>query len=162
MAQLNCEFAAIVYAELYRLLLHTNSLSDSLTFRLEEIRYATDWLEEAVDAYEGKWVSDLQYVTPETVGDFALAQPDHAVLATWVLAGLRNSGHCYDLSNALSQQVMERVQRDLPGIAVPLPSALNPVIYGWTLGCVVGSDDLPAMPAVLPPEENVQQAYLEQ
>ena len=160
MAELKCEFAAIVYAELYRLLAGSRGVADSLAFRLNEIRYSVDWLDEAIEAYEGKWTSDLQYMTPETVDDFALTQPDHAVLATWILAGLRNTGQCYDLSTELSRRVTERVQRDLPGLVAPPPSALSPVIYGWTLGCVVGSDDLPAMPAVLPPEENVQQAFL--
>jgi hypothetical protein len=159
-AELRCEFAAIVYAELYRLLGSTKSLADSLAFRLDEIRYGADWLDEAIEAYESKWVLDLQYLTPDSVGDFALSQPDHAVLATWILAGLRNTGQCHDLSNDLGQRIMERVRRDLPDIAVPLPSALSPVIFGWTLGCVVGSDELPAMPAVLPPEENVQHAFL--
>jgi hypothetical protein len=159
-AELKCQFAAIVYAELYRVLTSKTVLADSLAFRLDEIRYGTDWLDEAIEAYDAKWTADLQYMSPDTVDDFALTQPDHAVLATWILAGLRNTGQCYDLSNDLSQRVMERVQRDLPGIAVPLPSALSPVIFGWTLGCVVGSDDLPAMPAVLPPEENVQHAFL--
>lgn len=160
MAELRCEFAAIVYAELYRLLGSTKSIADSLAFRLDEIRFGADWLDEAIEAYESKWVSDLQYMTPDSVGDFALAQPDHAVLATWILAGLRNTGQCHDLSNDLGERIMERVRRDLPDITVPLPSALSPVIFGWTLGCVVGSDDLPAMPAVLPPEENVQGAFL--
>lgn len=82
------------------------------------------------------------------------------MLATWILAGLRNAGRCYDLSKDLQQRVLDRAQKDLPGLAVPLPSALNPVIYGWTLGCGVSSDDLPAMPAVLPLEENVRHAFL--
>lgn len=160
MAALKCEFVAIVYAELYRLLANDKRLVDSLALRLDEIRYDVDWLDEAIEAYEGKWTSDLQYMAHDSVGDFVLTQPDHAVLATWILAGLRNTGQCYDLSSELSHRVMERAQRDIPGLVVPLPSALSPVIYGWTLGCVVGSDDLPAMPAVLPPEENVQQAFI--
>lgn len=160
MVELRCEFAAIVYAELYRLLHSTRQIADSLAFRLDEIRYGADWLEEAIEAYEGKWAADLQYMTHDSVGDFALTQPDHAVLATWILAGLRNTGQCYDLSYELGQRVMERVQRELPGASVPLPSALSPVIYGWTLGCVIGSDDLPAMPAELPSEENVRHAFL--
>jgi len=159
-AELKCEFAAVVYAELYRALSGSTDLVDSLAFRLDEVRYGIDWLDAAIEAYDAKWAADLQYITSDTVGDFALRQPDHAVLATWILAGLRTTGQCYDLSNDLSEHVMERVQRDLPGISVPLPSALSPVIYGWTLGCVVGSDDLPAMPAVLPPEENVQRAFV--
>lgn len=160
MAELKCEFVAIVYAELYRLLARNTTLVDLLGYRLDAIRYDDDWLDEAIEAYEAKWISDLEYMTASTVGDFALTQPDHAVLATWILAGLRNSGQCYDISIQLSQRVLERAQKDLPDLAVPLPSALSPVIYAWTLGCVVGSDDLPAMPAVLPPEENVRQAFL--
>jgi hypothetical protein len=159
-AELSCEFTAIVYAELYRLLGSTKSLADSLAYRLDEIKYDGDWLEEAVEAYEGKWLADLKLMTPSSVSDFALKQEDHAVLATWVLAGLRNTGACYDLSIELGQRVMARVHRELPGITSPLPSTLSPVIIGWTLGSVVGADDLPAMPAVLPPEENVQLAFL--
>lgn len=160
MAELKCEFTAMVYAELYRLLASEERLGDSLGYRLDEINYDFEWLGEVIEAYERKWTSDLQYMTPDSIGDFVLTQPDHAVLATWILAGLRNSGQCHDLSVELSQRVLERAQQDLPGLTVPLSSALSPVIFGWTLGCVVGSDELPAMPAVLPIEENVRRAFL--
>lgn len=160
MAELTCRFATVVYAELYRLLAERPDLADPLAFRLDEIQLRDDWLQEAADTYDAKWRADLEYMTPATVDDYLLSQGDHAVLATWILAGLRNSGRCHDLAMQLEERVQSRVYCELPGISAPLPAVLSPVIYGWTLGSMIGTEELPVMPAILPSEENVREAFL--
>lgn len=160
MVELKCEFSPLVFAELYRLLACTRSLSDSLAYRLQEIHCSLEWLDEAAATYEGKWVSDLQYITVDTVDVFALSQPGHAELATWILAGLRNTGQCYDLSQNLLDAVLQHASSDIRTMPIPLAPSLSPQIVGWTLGCVMGSTDvLPIAPAVAPSDDNVAAAY---
>ena len=160
MEELNCKLSPLVYAELYRRLATTSSFEDSLTFRLQEINYDIEWLSDAADAYEAKWEHDLQYADADNIESFALEQPDHARLATWILAGLRNTGPCYDLSSGLSADVLEKATDALVGLTSPLPASLSPVIYGWTLGRLIGADDLPAAPAELPSDDNVRTAFV--
>ena len=157
---LRCEFSPLVFAELYELLGGSRQYRDTLASRLSEIHYAPEWLAEASETYRAKWAQDLAYASPDTIDEFALTQPDHGVLATWLLAGLRNYGSCYELWQDLSERVLNRATRDVPGLRTPLPRSLSPVIYGWTLGRVAGSEELPVAPAVLPPEENVQRAFV--
>lgn len=160
MAELSCNLSPLVFAELYRRLASTSALEESLTFRLQDIHYDMAWLEEAADAYQAKWEYDLQYVDAGNVDDFAVQQPDHALLATWILAGLRNTGPCYDLSSGVAASVLEKATAVIPGLSAPLPASLSPIIYGWTLGRLIGQDDLPAVPAVLPEDDNVQAAFV--
>lgn len=157
---LRCEFSPIVYAELYRLLSKRRDYAEPLEFRLGAINYSIDWLEEATDAYEAKWTHDLRYLTADSIADFALTQPAHAELATWLLAGLSTRGSCYDLSSDLATAVLERASRDVPGLRSPLPASLSPAIYGWTLGRIVGDEELPAAPATLPSDENARKAFV--
>lgn len=160
MAELNCNLSPLVYAELYRRLASTSAFEESLTFRLQDIHYDMAWLEEAADAYQAKWEHDLQYVDAGSVDDFAVQQSDHALLATWILAGLRSTGPCYDLSSGVAASVLEKVTAAITGLSSPLPPSLSPVIYGWTLGRLIGADDLPAAPAVLPEDDNVRTAFV--
>jgi uncharacterized protein YqiB (DUF1249 family) len=158
--ELSCELSPLVYAELYRLLATTPEFEDSLSFRLDEIAYRFEWLEEAGDAYRAKWEYDLQYVDADSISDLVLQQPDHALLASWILAGLRNTGHCYDLSSNLTSRVMETATKDVTGLRTPLPPSLSPTVIGWTLGKLIGREDLPAAPAQLPEDDNVRAAFL--
>ena len=159
MAELNCNLSPLVYAELYRRLATTPALEESLTFRLQEINYEMTWLEEVADAYQTKWAHDLQYANAGSIDDFAVRQPDHALLATWILAGLRNTGPCYDLSSGVAADVLAKATAAVAGLRSPLPASLSPVIYGWTLGRLIGADDLPAVPAELPADDNVRTAF---
>ncbi|WP_441958710.1 hypothetical protein [Mycolicibacterium houstonense] len=160
MEELNCQLSPLVYAELYRLLGTTAEFEDSLALRLDEIGYRLDWLSEATDAYRGKWEYDLQYIDVTTIGDYVLQKPGHALLATWILAGLRNTGHCYDVSSNLAAKVLESATKDIADLRTPLPASLSPTVIGWTLGKLIGREGLPAALAQLPEDGNVRAAFL--
>jgi hypothetical protein len=132
--ELTCELSPLVYAELYRLLSSTQEYEDSLTFRLQELNYSFEWLEEAAATYRARWEYDVQYADVDAVGGFVAQQPDHALLATWILAGLRNTKPCYDLSLELGASVLANTKSAVPGFKAPLPPSLSPVVVGWTLG----------------------------
>jgi hypothetical protein len=158
--ELSCGLSPLVYAELYRLLATTPALEDSLSFRLEEIDYRFEWLEEAGDTYRAKWEYDLRYADADSIGDVVLQQPDHALLATWILAGVRNTGPCYDFSSNLASRVLESATNDVTGLSFPLPPSLSPTVIGWTLGKLIGREGLPAVPAQLPDDDNVRAAFV--
>lgn len=160
MAAMTCELSSLVFAELYRLLASEKDFTESLESRLGEISYPLEWLDEAADEYDAKWEHDLEFMSQDTIDDFRLPSPDHAVLASWILAGLRAHGSCYALSGGIRTAVTQRVLRDLPGIGFPLPLSLSPVLLGWTLGRSVSlQSELPAAPAVMPVDNNVCVAF---
>lgn len=160
MEELECRLAPVVFAELYRLLASREDLSDQVTEQLETIGLSHDWLKEASDAYSKKWSYDVEYMTPETLYDFAL-EAQHSEFATWLLSGLYFSGSPEGLSSELQQAVMERTLEDLPDLELPMPPELSPVVVGWTLGRVVAKSHyrLPIVPAVLPDDENAELAF---
>lgn len=160
MDELTCQFSPLVYAELYRLLAATPALEDSLTYRLQELNYPFEWLNDAADAYRAKWEYDLSFADADCISDFVVEQPDHALLATWLLAGLRYTGPCYELSYDLATVVLEKATGAVRDLGTPLPPSLSPVVIGWTLGQLIGSYDLPAAPAQPPDDDNVRAAFL--
>lgn len=160
MAELNCRLSPLVFAELYRLLLEGDVRDDDLGARLAELRYDIDWFQTAADAYDAKWREAAQW-GPDAIEDNAL-DPEHAVVATWILAGLRNTGHSLDLSGDLRERIAIRAEEEVPGLELPLPAALTPVVIGWTLGKVAGFVDgsLPVVPAVPHEDEQINAAYM--
>ncbi|WP_139146570.1 hypothetical protein [Arthrobacter sp. SW1] len=160
MVQMNCVFVPLVFAELYKLLAGEKRHSDALEEQLASINLPLDWLAEAGDAYNAKWTSDLEYLTPDSVAQCALSE-QHSQFATWLLAGLHASGACGELSANLEATVMTRALSEVDGIPTPLPPVLSPKIIGWALGSVIGREgsDLPVAPALSPSDENVRAAF---
>lgn len=165
MDSMSCTLSPLVYAELYRLLAADKQRYDDIEERLSEIGYAPAWLSTAADAYDQYWAMQLELTGAEGVGNISVGSAEHALLATWVLAGLRNTGDDNTLSSALRANVHRRAVSGIPDLRMPLPSVLNPVIYGWTLGKVVSlsSTDVPVEPVALasmPDDDNLVAAYL--
>lgn len=162
---MSCTLSPLVYAELYRLLAADKQRYDDIEERLSEIGYAPAWLSTAADAYDEYWAMQLELAGAEGVGNISVGSSEHALLATWILAGLRNTGDDNTLSSALRANVYRRAISEVPDLKMPLPSVLNPVIYGWTLGKVVSlsSTDVPVepvAPASMPDDDNLVAAYL--
>lgn len=157
---MNCVFMPLVFAELYKLLAGEKQHSDALEDQLSSVHLPLEWLAEAGDAYNAKWTYDLEYLTPDSVAQFALTE-QHSQFATWLLAGLHAGGACGELSAKLEAMVMTRALAEVDGIRTPLPPVLSPKIIGWTLGSVIGrkGSDLPVAPALLPFDENVRVAF---
>jgi len=160
MAELTCKLSPLVFAELYRLLGLDRTRRDDIEERLEELNYSLEWLGDAADVYSAKWLDDAQYITSDTADGFALSA-EHSLLATWILAGLRNTGDSYDFSSTVRTAVQERVAADAPQLEGTRASSLSPIIRGWTLGRVVGLLDssLPLVPACPPNDAHIAAAY---
>ncbi|MBB5868578.1 hypothetical protein F4553_001957 [Allocatelliglobosispora scoriae] len=156
---LTCELSPLVFAVLYRMLSRDSARSDLLMERLGEIGRDLSWLKDAADRYEKTWQRDRVSATgPE---DFVALDNAHALLASWVLASMRDSGPSYDFGVDLRTQVTERVFAEVPQTPSELLAMWKPVVVGWTLGTVMGNIDqnLPVAPAMLPQDPNVRTAY---
>lgn len=160
MGELSCGLSTLVFAELYRLLSSNQKHRVELEKRLDDLGYDLDWVATAADAYDARWRADADYLTPETAHDFALPV-EHALLATWILAGLRNRGDSYELSGELRAAVGTRMVNETPALAGHRPTSLSPIIRGWTLGMVAGTIDaqFPIVPAQLPADPHIGAAY---
>ena len=160
MGTLKCSLSPLVFAELYRLLNLANSHQNLLDDRLSAIGYSFDWLQEAAQTYESKWVSTVEYISPDLADESALP-PEHALLATWLLASLRNTGDSYGFSADLLGAVQERMNREAPLLKDKRPLSLAPSVRGWTLGKSLGSNDsaLPMVPAAYPNDPHITAAY---
>jgi len=161
MAVLNCSFSPLVFAELYSLLLRDEVRRDALIERLASQDFDIDWLALMAQEYDAKWRSDTRWLTLETIGDSVL-DAEHSIVATWLLAGLRHTGHSYDLSSELRMAVARRAAEEFDGLPPSLPPALSPIVVGWTLGKVVGSVDgsVPVVPAYPLDDPDVHAAYI--
>lgn len=159
MAELNCKLSALCFSELYRLL-GEELVHGELLDRLQQLGFDEDWLTEAADAYDAKWVQDAQYIVNGSADELAL-EVEHSVLATWLLAGLRNIGNSYDFSTSLRTAVLDRMTTEAPYISGSRPSSFSPIIRGWTLGMVIGNLDpeLPVVPACYPINLHITAAY---
>src|ERR1700742_3064297 len=113
---LKCELSPLVFAELYRSLGADNGRAEALEERLGQLGLDHQWLADAAELYEAKWVSLLSRATGP--GDLVALTADHALLASWILAGLRQSGSSYEFGNELRQRVTERAFAEL----VPRPA----------------------------------------
>ncbi|MDH3010074.1 hypothetical protein [Gordonia alkanivorans] len=161
MGSLNCELSALVFAELYQHLLTDQTRRDELLARLETLNVGLEWLSTMAEAYDAKWRAESRWLTAENVDGYVL-DVEHAVVATWILAGLRNTGHSHDYSSDLRMSVTERAIREIDDdLPSSLPAALSPAVIGWTLGRVEGSVDgsLPVVPAYPLPDPFVYSAY---
>lgn len=160
MDKVNCVFVPLVFAELYKLLADEDRHSDVLEDRLASIRLPLEWLVVAREAYNAKWTFDLEYLTSDSLTQYALTE-QHAQFATWLLASLHASGACGELSSKLEAAVMTRALDEVDGIQTPLPPVLSPKVIGWTLGSVIGRNgsDLPVAPALSPSDENIRAAF---
>ncbi|MEV4465141.1 hypothetical protein AB0J51_16120 [Micromonospora echinofusca] len=159
MGELTCQLSPLVFAELYYLLLANGDLGGELGERLGEIGCDLEWLEARAQDYDAKWCFDAPSLETETADDLALPV-EHSVLATWLLAGLRNTGFSDELSSNLVDAVQRRMDTDAPQLDVR-PQSLSPIIRGWTLGMVAGTLD-PALPMVLawyPADPHIRAAY---
>lgn len=160
MGELTCTLSALVFAELYDLLAKERGWRESLDDRLAELGYDGEWLDDASASYLAKWEYDAQYIDPASAEGYALSV-EHAVLATWILAGLRNEGDSYQLSADLRDAVVKRLVVDAPSLAGHRARSMAPIIRGWTLGLVAGTFDpsVPVVPAVFPQDEHITGAY---
>ncbi len=86
----------------------------------------------------------------------------NALLASWLLAGLRNTGPSQYFSGDLRRAVTERALEDVSGLHSPFPSSLVPSVIGWTLGMVVGEVDasFPVVPSTLLGDPELDAAYI--
>jgi hypothetical protein len=167
--ELRCELSPLVFAELYKILAAESDLADVLEERLRRVELDHEWLLEAAEGYERKWQWFLSYAA--SLDDHESLPADHALLASWVLAGLRSTGSSYELGAQLRTAVTERAFGELDPSPADLPSQWRPVILGWTLGMAVGKEreagkpptyidhELPVAPAYLPLDVNVRAAY---
>lgn len=160
MGELTCKLSGLAFAELYRLLRDDRVRRERLNERLNQLGYDEDWLDEAIAAYNSKWRADAEYISPELAEDFALTV-EHALLATWLLAGLRNSGDSYDFSASLRGAVQARMAAEAQSLGESRPPSFSPIVRGWTLGRVMGSLDaqLPMVPASYPSDPHISVAY---
>lgn len=158
--ELKCELSPLVFAELYRMLATDTDRAEVLDARLGQIGLEHEWLEETAQMYETKWNSLLTVAT--TIDDYPAHGCDHSVFASWILAALRQTGSSYDFGSELRQRVTERALTALDPRPPDLPSQWCPVVFGWTLGMVLGTKDreLPIAPAYLPRDVNVRAAYM--
>lgn len=156
---LSCELSPLVFAELYRKLAGDTSCTEVLENRLADVRWNFTWLVEAAERYESTWQGNLKVA--DGPDDLKALSPDHALLASWVMAPLRGRGSSYDFGRELRSAVTERAFAEIPSVAAELESRWKPVVVGWTLGMVTGSidQDLPVAPAMLPADDNVRAAY---
>lgn len=159
MAGLTCSLSPVVYAELYRLLLASPAYCEEIIERLTEINCDEAWLQNAADEYDARWLQDAPNLDIGSADDYGLPA-EHAVVATWLLASLRNTGGSYDLSSDLTDAVQCRVDADAPRLATRTQS-LSPVIRGWTLGMVAGrlAPSLPMVLAYNPEDPDITEAY---
>lgn len=162
MDELRCELSPLVYTELYRLLAADEARRDVLEERLAEIGYDHVWLGTAADAYNEYWEAWLKLAGADSVSSLAPPSDEHALLATWILAGLRTTGDDRELGSALATNVLRRAIAEVPGLTAPLPPVLSPVIVGWTLASIIGSPpyDWPIAPAALPDDVNLRLAFI--
>ena len=163
MDNLSCMLSPLVYAELYRLLADVQGAQrDVLEERLAEIGYDHLWLRSASEAYDEYWKAQRQWTDADSVSNIALQPPEHALLATWILAGLRITGDDRALDSELKANVFQRAFAEVPGLKTPLPADLSPVIVGWTLGRIISLPpyDWPVAPAKLPDDVNLRSAFI--
>lgn len=160
MAELSCKLSALVFAELYRILGTAGAYRERLDDRLNQLNYEIDWLAEASEAYDVKWLSDAEYVDVDSAEDFALPT-EHALLATWLLASLRNTGDSYEFSANVRRAVQERMGREARSLSGMRPPSFSPIVRGWALGRVDGLLDplLPMVPAAYPGDPHIAAAY---
>ncbi|MDX2680353.1 hypothetical protein [Streptomyces soliscabiei] len=108
------------------------------------------------------WVACLRRSDADSVSSLALPRNEHALLATWILAGLRTTGEDRALGASLAENVLQRALTEVPGLTTPLPPDLSPVIIGWTLASIIGSSfyEWPVAPAALPDDANIKSAFI--
>ncbi|PJK23864.1 hypothetical protein [Mycolicibacterium goodii] len=161
MAELSCKLSALAFAELYRILGGASEYHENLEDRLNQLSYGIGWLAEASEAYDEKWISDAEFIDAGSAEDFALPG-EHALLATWLLAGLRNTGDSYDFSANLREAVQERMGREAQSLSGTRPPSFSPIVRGWALGRVDGLLDplFPVVPAAYPSDPHIAAAYL--
>lgn len=153
--ELEVELSHLVFAELYNILAGRKSLSDMLEVRLNSIDLNHSWLRAASDLYNAKWHEICK--DADSVADFTHLPSEHAHFASWILASLRGTGQCTDMSLELRRSVTDRFIREVPGSPPLPPSPWKPVIQGWALGMVLGQfdHDLPAIPPKMPQDASV-------
>ena len=105
---MSCTLSPLVQAESYRLLAADKQRYDDIEERLSEIGYAPAWLSTVADAYDEYWAMQLEPASAEGVGNISVGSAEHALLATWILAGLRNTGDDNTLSSTLRANVYRR------------------------------------------------------
>ena len=157
--EIEVELSHLVFAELYNILAGRNDLSDKLEVRLNSMDLNHSWLRAASDLYNAKWDEICKHA--DSVADFTHLPSEHAHFASWILAGLRGTGQCTDMSIELRRSVTERFIKEVPCSSALPPSPWKPVIQGWALGMVIGQFDydVPAIPPKMPDDESVCAAF---
>lgn len=110
------------------------------------------------ELYDAKWHDICKGV--HEIGEFSHVTSEHAHFASWILASLRGTGQCSDISIDLRKSVTDRFVKEVPNPPAQVPSPWKPVIQGWALGMVIGQfdHDLPAIPPTMPEDDNVRTA----
>lgn len=163
--ELACELSPVVFSELYRLLAAETRWADRLDDRLANVGLGHAWLAEAADRYDARWRAEVE--RGQVLNDVYSLRDLHAVLASWVLAGLRgmpsSANDLSDLTTDLSGRVLGRVIDDIPGASTSLlPPSLRPNVCAWVLCAVHGNVDaeLPlALPMSIPDADHVRLGY---
>lgn len=126
--------------------------------RLEEFG-GVEVLTELQTGYRALW--DLQVgQSADDLGQLWPVDTKHAVLATWILAGLRRLRRpSEELSTRVRTIVDEEVLKCFG--RVTYPDLLRPIVLAWTLGQVRGHLDarVPVVPAIAPFDSDVALAY---
>ncbi|GAA4946671.1 hypothetical protein GCM10023238_11240 [Streptomyces heliomycini] len=81
---------------------------DDIEERLSEIGYAPAWPSTVADAYDEYRVMQPEPAGAEGVGNISVGSAEHALLATWTLAGLRSTGDDNTPSPTLRANVHRR------------------------------------------------------
>ncbi|ASN39987.1 hypothetical protein CGQ24_13840 [Arthrobacter sp. 7749] len=149
MAELECLLSPLVYSQLYRLLAADERMTANLAGRLGQIDRPIEWLDYLRDIYDLKWAEDREQIIK---GEWApTGMPsDHAILASWILVGLRPLGELSDFGAQLNTAVSERLSEEAPNLLTRRGEVFSPAIVAWTLGMVVDaglSSNLPVVPA---------------
>ena len=156
--ELTCDLAPLSYVALYQALTSETSWRKAADERLEEFG-GIDLLRELQTGYQALW--DLQIKQSNgDVGQLWTVDTRHAMLATWVLAGLRRLRRPSEELSARTRSIVDEEVLKCFG-HVRYPDLIRPIVLAWTLGQVRGRLDarVPAVPAIAPFDPDVALAY---
>ena len=148
MAELRCTFAAIVYAELYELIVR--SRSDAVYDLLDELGMDQETVRRLIDTYRLAWECTDRVVL-ESKGALSssdlVTSTDHAQLAQFVLSTVRENQDTIGMQSDLLYRVRLAFEAT-QGFCGIIPECAQPVVAAWGLGMRVGQMN-PVYPAVL-------------
>lgn len=156
--ELTCNLSPLVFCELYDLLGGLKEHKETVSDRLAEVELDLDWLDEAARRYREAWSEDSS--AAEGPGALRALTPEHAVLASWIMAPLATLTPSDEFSANLRFRVQQQFLAAFPD-ATSLPPSVKPVVPAWSLALVAGGLDaeFPAVPSWPPADASVAAAY---